>query len=319
MKKGTLTAESLRAQALMFKNRVRKNFEKLRGPFGKRNVEVFRLYDRDIPEVRAVVDYYAGEAVLGEYARTQTDDPAHLPSLARAVADALQIELARVHVKQRRTRPVEGPRYQRLARTGERKAVREGDLRFLVNLDDYIDTGLFADHRETRALVRVESAGGRFLNLFAYTGSFTCAAALGGAQATTTVDASETYLTWAQDNLALNGRSGPQHAFVREDARAFLARAAREGRSYTLCVLDPPSFSTRDTGSFDLQRDHRALIEETLAVLVPGGVLWFSTNHQRFEPDLEGLAVREVREKTARTVPVDYRNKQVHRSFRIVK
>jgi 23S rRNA G2069 N7-methylase RlmK/C1962 C5-methylase RlmI len=319
MKKATLKPDSLRAQAQMFGNRVRKNFEKLRGPFGKRNVEVFRLYDRDIPEVRAVVDYYAGEAVLGEYARTQTDDPAHLPALAQAVAEALQIDLSRVHVKQRRTRPAAGPRYERLARTGERKAVREGDLRFLVNLDDYIDTGLFADHRETRALVRAASAGARFLNLFAYTGSFTCAAALGGAQATTTVDASETYLKWAQENLALNGLGGPQHAFVREEARPFLVRAAREGRSYTLCVLDPPSFSTRESGSFDVQRDHRALVEATLAVLAPGGVLWFSTNHQRFEPELDGLVAREVREMTARTVPADYRNRRVHRSFRIVK
>ncbi|GAC1597933.1 MAG: class I SAM-dependent methyltransferase [Myxococcales bacterium] len=315
MKKGIQSAESLRAQAEMLGNRVRKNFEKLRGPFAQRGIEVFRLYDRDIPEVRAVVDYYAGEVVLGEYARTQTDDPAHLPALAQAVASALQIDLARVHVKQRRTRPAAGPRYERLARTGERKQVREGDLRFLVNLDDYIDTGLFADHRETRALVRAESAGARFLNLFAYTGSFTCAAALGGARETATVDASETYLDWARDNLALNGLAGERHAFFREDARAFLARVARERRTFTLCVVDPPTFSD----GFDVGRDHRALVEQRLALLEPGGVLWFSTNHQRFEPDLAGLPAREVRERTARTVPADYRNKQVHRSFRLVK
>jgi 23S rRNA G2069 N7-methylase RlmK/C1962 C5-methylase RlmI len=307
-----------RAQAEMLRNRVRKNFQKLKGPFAKRGIEAYRLYDRDIPEVRAVVDFYAGHAVLGEYARTQTDAvPEHLPLFVEAVAGALGIDPAKVHAKKRRTRPAEGARYERLAQTGERIPVREGELTFLVNLDDYIDTGLFPDHRETRALVRAGSAGARFLNLFAYTGSFTCAAALGGARATTTVDVSSSYLAWAQDNLAANRLAGPQHELVREDARAFLARAAREGRRYSLCVLDPPSFSTRESGSFDVQRDHRALLEETLAVLEPGGVLWFSTNHQRFEPRLDGLRAGSIAEMTSKTVPVDYRNRQAHRSFRI--
>ncbi len=309
----------------MLGNRVRKNFRKLKPTFDRRRIEAFRLYDRDIPEVRAVVDWYAGHAVLGEYERAQTSDEAYRDALAQAVANALEIAPDRVHVKARRTRPAEGARYQRLARTERRLEVREGDLRFLVNLDDYIDTGLFPDHRETRQLVRAESAGSRFLNLFAYTGSFTCAAALGGAASTTTVDVSASYLSWAQDNLQLNGfagdvdaTAGARHELVREDARAFLARAAREGRRYTLCVLDPPSFSTRESGSFDVQRDHRALIEEVLRVLAPGGILWFSTNHQRFAPSLDGLPAASVTETTSRTVPADYRNRQVHRSFRIV-
>ena len=340
---------SFDAQAQMLGNRVRKNFRKLKPGFDRRTVEVFRVYDRDIPEVRAVVDWYAGHAVLGEYARTQTEDEAYPAALAAAVASALEIPPGNVHFKQRRTRPAQAggaksggvERYQRLARTDQRLIVREGSLRFLVNLDDYIDTGLFADHRETRALVAAQSAGARFLNLFAYTGSFTCAAARGGAAKTTTVDVSASYLDWAKDNLALNAtpaapaaaasdgvtpdnaaRGAPRpdpgaHEFVKDDAREFLARAAREGRSYSLCVLDPPSFSTRDSGSFDVQRDHRALLEETLRVIEPGGVLWFSTNHQRFEPKLAGLPAKSVTETTAQTVPVDYRNRQVHRSFRI--
>jgi 23S rRNA G2069 N7-methylase RlmK/C1962 C5-methylase RlmI len=309
----------------MLGNRVRKNFRKLKPTFDRRRIEAFRLYDRDIPEVRAVVDWYAGHAVLGEYERAQTSDEAYRDSLAQAVANALEIAPDHVHVKARRTRPAEGARYQRLARTERRLEVREGDLRFWVNLDDYIDTGLFPDHRETRQLVRAESVGARFLNLFAYTGSFTCAAALGGAASTTTVDVSASYLRWTQDNLQLNGfagdvdgTAGSRHELVREDARAFLARSAREGRRYTLCVLDPPSFSTRESGSFDVQRDHRALIEEVLRVLAPGGVLWFSTNHQRFAPELDGLPAASVAETTSRTVPADYRNRQVHRSFRIV-
>jgi 23S rRNA G2069 N7-methylase RlmK/C1962 C5-methylase RlmI len=309
----------------MLGNRVRKNFRKLKPSFDRRRIEAFRLYDRDIPEVRAVVDWYAGHAVLGEYERAQTSDEAYRDSLAQAVASALEIAPDHVHVKARRTRPAEGARYQRLARTERRLEVREGDLRFWVNLDDYIDTGLFPDHRETRQLVRAESAGSRFLNLFAYTGSFTCAAALGGASSTTTVDVSASYLRWTHDNLQLNGFAADvdgiadsRHELVREDARAFLARAAREGRRYALCVLDPPSFSTRESGSFDVQRDHRSLIEEALRVLTPGGVLWFSTNHQRFVPDLAGLPAASVTDATSRTVPADYRNRQAHRSFRIV-
>ncbi len=192
--------------------------------------------------------------------------------------------------------------------------MREGDLRFLVNLDDYIDTGLFADHRETRARVRAEARGQRFLNLFAYTGSFTCAAALGGAAESTSVDASQTYLDWARDNLAENGLAqsdGPAHALVRADVATFLRNAG--SRRFTLCVLDPPSWSDRET-SFDVQRDHRALIDRTLALLEPGGVLWFSTNHQRFLPRLDGLRFTEEQ-----TVPEDYRNRAAHRAFRIRK
>lgn len=304
----------------MLGDRLRKNFRKLRPGFEARHVEAFRLYDRDIPEVRAVVDWYAGHAVLGEYERAQSAAPEYRDALAGAVAASLELPPERVHVKARRTRPAQGERYQRLARKGERFVVREGDLRFWVNLDDYLDTGLFADHRDTRELVRAGAAGGRFLNLFAYTGSFTCAAALGGAAATTSVDASAPYLAWARDNLELNlgGRGLERHELVRDDARAFLDRAAREGRRYSLCVVDPPSFSTRESGSFDVQRDHPALLAQALRVMDPGGVLWFSTNHQRFVPKLEGLEAASIEETTARTVPRDYRNRQVHRSFRLV-
>jgi 23S rRNA G2069 N7-methylase RlmK/C1962 C5-methylase RlmI len=293
-------------QALMFANRVSKNFRKLQGAFERRGIGAFRLYDRDIPEIRAVADWYEGHLLIAEYEREQTG-PGWLEAMASAAARALQVPPERVHLKKRRTGAT---RYSRLARRGRRLEVREGDLRFLVNLDDYIDTGLFDDHRETRALVRAEARGALFLNLFGYTGSFTCADALGGARTTTTVDASATYLDWARDNLHLNHVSGAE--LVRAEVDDFLARAG--GRRWTLGVLDPPSFS--DRGRLDLQRDHRDLIDRTLAVLQPSGVLWFATNHQRFDPRLDGLRFEEM---TKRTVPVDYRNRAAHRSFRIVK
>ena len=290
-------------QARMLENRLRKTFRKLYPRFEQRNVGAFRLYDRDIPEIRAVVDWYEGHAVLAEYARTQTEGLPWLQTMAEAAAKALSIPEERVHLKVRRA----GEKYGRLARKGERIPVREGDLKFLVNLDDYIDTGLFADHRETRARVRAEARGSRFLNLFAYTGSFTCAAAAGGAERTTSVDASQAYLDWAADNLKLNGASGE---LLRSSVDEFLQTAGR--RRFSLCVLDPPSFSDSGGKVFDVQRDHRDLIDRTLAVLEPGGVLWFATNHQRFTPRLEGLRYTEEQ-----TVPEDFRNRAAHRAFRI--
>ena len=289
----------------MLENRVRKSFRKLHPRFEQRNVGAFRIYDRDIPEIRAVVDWYEGHAVLAEYARTQTQGLRWLDAMAQAVAAGLSLPLGRVHLKTRRT----GGKYPRLGQKNERIPVREGDLRFLVNLDDYIDTGLFADHRDTRSRVRAEARGARFLNLFAYTGSFTCAAAAGGAEQTTSVDASQTYLDWAADNLRLNRASGE---LLRSSVDVFLKTA--RARRWTLCVLDPPSFSDFGGKVFDVQRDHRDLIDRALEVLEPGGVLWFATSHQRFTPRLEGL--RHTEEDT---IPEDYRNRAAHRAFRITK
>ena len=290
----------------MLANRVKKNFRKLQPRFEQRRIGAFRLYDRDIPEVRAALDWYEGHLVMAEYAREQTAKLPWLETMARAVAQELEVPWERVHLKKRRA----GEKYQRLARKNERLEVREGDLRFWVNLDDYLDTGLFADHRETRARVRAEARGADLLNLFAYTGSFTCAAALGGARTTTTVDASQAYLDWADDNLRLNHAGGGE--LVRAEVETFLQNAG--ARRWSLCVLDPPSFSDHGGKAFDVQRDHRALIERTLLVLELGGVLWFSTNHQRFEPQLDGLRYTEED-----TVPEDYRNRTAHRAFRIIR
>ena len=204
----------------MLANRVRKNFRKLQPRFEQRKIGVFRVYDRDIPEIRLAIDWYEGHLVVAEYAREQTSKLPYLETMARAAASALEVSWERVHLKKRRT----GEKYERLARTGKRLEVREGELKFLVNLDDFIDTGLFADHRDTRARVRKEASGKSFLNLFAYTGSFTVAAATGGARSTTTVDASQNYLDWAGDNLKLNGVSGE---LIRSDVDAFSLPPAR--------------------------------------------------------------------------------------------
>lgn len=309
-------------QAEMLGNRVRKTFKKLHPAFEQASIGVFRLYDTDIPEIRVVVDWYEGHLVIAEYVRRQTElYPGWLERMASAAAAALGVPPEKVHIKQRRTRPSDGARYGRLDRRGVHFAVRERALRFHVNLDDYLDTGLFADHRETRALVAKDCADREVINLFAYTGSFSVYAAKAGARSTTSVDLSDVYLDWARDNFELNEIGGTRHYFERDDVWRYLADAQYERHAWDVCILDPPSFSTTfGNGDLDILRDQRPLAEAALAILKPGGVLWFSTNHQRFVPDLEGLSsAAEVVDKTAATIPIDYRNKQVHRVFRIRK
>ena len=302
----------------MLANRIRKRFRHLSRRFKRQGIDCFRLYDWDIKEVRAVVDWYRGHVVVGEDVRLQTASN-WLPQMAKAVAQALQIPADRVHVKRRRTNTQEGPRYRWSSSGGKRFEVRERDLRFWVNMDDFLDTGLFSDHRDTRVIIGKLAAGKDFLNLFGYTGSFTCAAAAGKARSTVTVDRSETYLDWACDNLKLNKLWGPQHVLIQSDAGKYLEKMDREKRRFTLAFVDPPSFfQDRSKGvSFDINRDHPDLIQKVLKVMVPGSLLFFSTNHQRFEPQLENLPIQDLTELTLATIPEDYRNKRVHRLWRM--
>lgn len=313
----------------MLANRVEKTFRHLHRRFDKLSIGAFRLYDRDIPEIRATVDWYEGHLVLSEYVRRQTEDlPDWLERMAEAVAARIEVPKSRVYLKRRRTRPTGGPgggggedRYQRLAQTGHRVVVREGELRFLVNLADYLDTGLFLDHRITRGRVREASAGKRVLNLYAYTGSFTVYAAAGGATAITTVDASPRYLEWAADNLRLNRLERKGQRFVAEDTFVFLEQAQARKEQWDLVVCDPPSYSTpgasKAAAPFDVMVDHPALLTAVAGVLAPGGSVWFSTNHQAFLPRLEGLPYQGVEELTRSTLPEDFRGREPHRVWRL--
>ncbi len=304
--------------AEMLANRALKQWKKLQPKFEKQNIGVFRIYDRDIPEVRAVVDWYEGHIVLGEYVREQTEGLPYLETLGEALRQSFNLPPENLHLRKRSTRPQDGVRYQRLDKKGERVEVREGDLKFLVNLDDYLDTGLFADHRLTRQWVRDASQGKRVLNLYAYTGAFSVYAAQGGAASTTTVDLSERYLDWALDNMKLNNLADlEKHVAIAEESRFFLRSSAREGRRWDLIILDPPSFSTNRAGQelLEIQRDHPELINEALAVLNKGGKLYFSTNHQRFKPDFTRVKTNSVEELTGRSIPLDYTGRTPHRLF----
>jgi len=228
-----------------------------------------------------------------------------------------------VFLKSRR-RQRGGSQYGKVDDRGDTLWVKEGGLEFAVNLSDYLDTGLFLDHRTTRGLVRAESAGKRFLNLFCYTGSFSVHAAAGGAVETTSVDLSNTYLDWTRTNLARNGfRDAGRHRTIRDEARSFLEHRARRGEPpFDLVVCDPPthSRSAKSEQPWEVERDHADLLDLVAANLVPGGVVWFSTNFRRFHLDTERVgATFAVRDMTSRTIPEDFRDARPHRAWRLVK
>ncbi len=313
-------AERYRNQAAMLANKVLKRYRHLRKRFARENIEVFRLYDWDIPEIRAVVDWYGGHLVIGEYTRTQST-PEWLPLMGAAVAQALGVPREKLHLKQRRAGFQGGRRYRRLDFTNRRIVVAERDFRFYVNPYDYIDTGLFADHRNTRQMIREASAGKDFLNLFCYTGTFSCYAARGGARTTVSVDRAETAIQWARDNMTLNAIPEAGNSLVQAHADDFLKSARRRQQRFDLAVVDPPSYSTtrgRREG-FDILRDHPLLLAAVAALMRPGGTIWFSTNHQDFTLAMDRLAVAAVDEITAATIPEDYRSKRktIHRCWKI--
>ena len=200
------------------------------------------------------------------------------------------------------------------------RVVNEGGLKFIVNLSEYVDTGLFLDHRQTRDMVRRAAQDKHVLNLFAYSGAFSVYAAAGGAASVTTVDWSNTYLEWSRRNMALNNFTGPQYEFLRADAREFLTGEAGE-RRYDLAIVDPPTFSNSKRAEEDwvVQRDHPEMLNQVLARMQPGGVMFFSTNFRRFKLADTGIAATEIREISRQTVPPDFRNERIHRCWRIVK
>lgn len=316
--KGVVTPEKALHHAQMLSNSVRNKYRHIAKRFRKARIECCRLYDWDSPEIRIVVDWYAGHLVVSEYERLQTG-PEYLPQMAQAAAAALNVPMENVHIRKRHTKVAEGPRYSKIACENKRIEVREGDLKFLVNLTDFLDTGLFSDHRQTRNIIRKMAEGKDFLNLFAYTGTFTCAAALGNVRSTVTVDRSQTYLNWAKDNLVLNGLWSDRHKLVQADAVKYLERADKEDKKFDLVFVDPPSFyKEQSTGvDFDINRGHPDLINKVLKIMRPGSDILFSTNHQRFAPEFEGLKVKEIIPLTPKTIPEDYRNRNIHHCWQI--
>jgi 23S rRNA (guanine2445-N2)-methyltransferase / 23S rRNA (guanine2069-N7)-methyltransferase len=317
------------AGGVMFGNRVAKNLRTLSSWARRESVGCYRIYDADMPEYALAIDLYTAAdgaerwLYVQEYAAPH-DIPEETVRRRRSEALAALVETTgvpsdHVHLRTRR-RSRHGEQYSKRDDSGLFHVVAEGGLKFRVNFGDYLDTGLFLDHRVTRARLRELARGRHFLNLFAYTGSGTVYAAAGGAASTTTVDLSATYLDWARGNLELNGLWGPQHRLVQADARQWLTDAAERGERYDLVFCDPPTFSNskRMEGVLDIQRDHGALIDACMRVLEPGGLLVFSTNAQRFKLDpwlAERYAILDV---SRRSVPPDFaRNTRIHQCYEL--
>lgn len=311
----------------MFANRLRKNLRSV-GKWAKQEgITNYRLYDADLPEYAVAVDLYQGERLwvhVQEYAAPATVDPAkagrRLREALRVIPDVLEIPPEQMFFKVRE-RQRGRAQYEKLDKQGRYYEVREGDCRLLVNFTDYLDTGLFLDHRPTRSRIGALARGKRMLNLFCYTASASVHAAVGGASSTTSVDMSRTYLDWAERNLALNGFRGPWHELVQADCLAWLAeQSGKPRRRYDLIFIDPPSFSNskRMQKTFDVQRDHVTLLRQAAALLAPDGLLIFSNNLRKFRMDAEAMPELDIRDITRETIPRDFaRNPKVHHCFEV--
>lgn len=316
---------SWQAQAEDFRNRLQRMARHWGRWARRQGITCYRLYDRDIPEIPLAIDWYEGHLHIAEYDRphdrTELEHQAWLRSMGETAAATLNVDADKVFVKHRQRQ--RGPaQYERQASEGNFLVVSEGGHRFRVNLADYLDTGLFLDHRITRGIVQQEAQSKRFLNLFAYTGAFSVYAAAGGALSTTTVDMSNTYLDWARENMRLNGFDQVWHQFVRADTMTFLRNLdGRRGPPFDLIVTDPPTFSNskKTEGIWDVQRDHVEMLNLLIANLAPGGKIFFSTNFRKFkfhESEIQGAVIREI---SGQTVPPDFRNKRIHRCWTLIR
>jgi 23S rRNA (guanine2069-N7)-methyltransferase / 23S rRNA (guanine2445-N2)-methyltransferase len=318
-----LEAARSRPGSVMFANRLRKNVAKLASWAKREEVACYRVYDADMPEYSFAIDIYGNDrrwVCVQEYAAPATIEQELVRSrrdeALAAIPEVLGIPAENMFLRIRK-RQKAGEQYEKLDAEEQFHAVREGRYRFLVNFTDYLDTGLFLDHRITRAKLGEWARGKRFLNLFAYTGAATVHAVGGGAVASTTVDMSNTYLDWAVRNLDLNGLRGPAHEFVQADCLAWLESQSQRMRppAYDLIFIDPPthSRSKRMQRDFDVQLDHGWLLTTAARLLAPGGTIVFSNNFQKFRLDGATLEHFEVDDITRSTIPADFsRNAKIH-------
>ena len=337
---------SNQVQTTLFYNRLVKRYKHLKKYARRLGIFAYRLYDKDIPEIPVAVDLYREDitgvlfAVLTEYERPsyKKDDTgaASRAELTEALCAALEIPTEQVYQKCRRRQRGEA-QYEKIADSGKRIIVREGRCRFFVNVSDYLDTGLFLDHRPTRLAIAESAAGKSVLNLFCYTASFSVHALVNGARRVCSVDLSKNYLQWAYENAELNGVADAERCrFVQSDVRLFLEQAAKRTEKWDIIICDPPTFSNskRTPQFFDVNRHWQDLIRSCCAVLAAEGVLYFSTNSRtlRFNTaelsDDYGSAEAEtfvyqkmrftVQDISAQSIPEDFRNKKIHRLWKMI-
>ncbi|SRR3989339_655090 len=306
-----------------FKNCIRKNYKHIRKWAKRSTTNCFRIYDRNIKEYPLVIDYYDGRFCVHFFSYDkEQDEPSNdlkkeieeiLFSLFKTSSDQIYW---RTRVKREKLQQYEKINEEELFFT-----VLEYGAKFKVNLNDYLDTGLFLDHRETRQLVKSLSSGKRILNLFAYTCSFSVQAALGGAALTQSVDMSNTYTAWGEENFRLNSLSLKNNQVIRADCIKFLDEAVHKKLFFDLIIIDPPTISRSKKMDelFDIQEDYATLIIKALKLLIQGGIIFFSTNSRKFKFDETLLKECSIQEISEKTLPLDFHNKKIHRCWKIVK
>jgi 23S rRNA (cytosine1962-C5)-methyltransferase len=308
----------------MFQNRLTKVY-KHRSKLAKRMaVSCYRLYDKDLPEFPVSIDIYEDKICLSEYRAkhhlTEEEYMAWQDGMIGVVGEVTGIPDELIFMKERRRKADRFSQYQKTSEEKEFYVVVENGLKFWVNLSDYLDTGLFLDHRITRQMVRELSKDKKVLNLFAYTGSFSVYAAAGGAEKVTTVDLSNTYIDWAKRNFSLNGLEDDQrYLFEVSDVKQYLPTVP-DG-SYDIIVMDPPTFSNskKMKDILDIQRDHVDLINQSLRILAPGGILFFSTNARKFQLDADAIHSSHIKDITKMTTPFDFEGKLMRWCWRVEK
>ncbi|MFM2015862.1 MAG: hypothetical protein RIQ51_1352 [Bacteroidota bacterium] len=309
----------------MFENRLLKNYKHRLKQAKRLNVSCWRLYDHDLPEFPVCVEFYEDYIYIAEYNRrhalTDEEHEIWFNETKRIIADMTGVPTDKMYVKLRKRMSHREGQYEKEAVTESKIiTVQENGLQFLVNLTDYLDTGLFLDHRVTRQMVQTEAKDTHFLNLFSYTSSFSVYAAKAGAKSVTSVDLSKTYLSWSEENFKLN-QIAPSSAyqFIHADVKQYLKTLPIN--FYDLVVMDPPTFSNskRMKDILDIQRDHVELINDMLKAMKPGGILYFSTNFTQFIIDAEQIKSTQIKDITKATTPFDFEGRLKRWCYKIIK
>jgi 23S rRNA (cytosine1962-C5)-methyltransferase len=308
----------------MFRNRLLKVFRHLQKQAKRMGITCYRVYDHDLPEFPLCIEFYGDKLYVAEYKRrhhmTDEEHDQWMEESLETICGILGVSKENIFLKLRRRKAGRLGQYQKFDAVQHEFVVEENGLKFIVNLSDYLDTGLFLDHRLTRERVRTEAKNKKVLNLFAYTGSFSVYAAAGGASEVITVDLSKTYLKWAERNLEVNNfTDSEKYKFVHADVLQYVKELPAD--YFDLVILDPPTFSNskRMDDFLDIQRDHVALINDCLRTLKTAGVLYFSTNFRRFVLDQEKIKAKVIRDMTKATTPFDFEGKLFRYCFRIEK
>lgn len=310
----------------MFENRLSKVYKHKSKLARRQNITCYRVYDHDMPEFPICIEIYEDKVYVAEYLRrhamTDEEHDIWLDDCLDSISTVLSKDTDMLFVRQRKkmSHRTSGAQYERLEGEGHFFNVTEGGLKFRVNLTDYLDTGLFLDHRITRSLIKQIAENKRVLNLFCYTGSFSVYAAAAGAKSVCSVDLSKTYLGWAEDNFNINRfRDKTKYQFVHADVKQYLKTLKPD--SFDLIVMDPPTFSNskRMKDFLDIQKDHVTLINDAIAALTKGGEIYFSTNYTKFILDESNIQSSSIKDITKATIPFDFEGKLKRACFKIIK